>query len=599
MSMSIREKEMSETQFTLIPIDLLAYSGKNPRTEMRGLEEFAENIKKYGVLEPIIVRPKEEKFEVVVGERRVRASIMAELKEIPAIIKAITDRQADLLCLIENIQRDDLTNFEKADGIIAHSLEYETTYKQVAEEIGVDYNTVKKWLYVSRRLSEEVKRWTQENLLQDTHTRTLAKYNHQVQNRLAEQIIRHKLTTFETEKFCKFYDENPLADLGELVQKAKSVDVGRVAIEKLPERVRKEVKQAMEKKPERKPPTKEVKKKISETRKDTEKRKKEAKAEKKLKPLPPLLPEEKERLEKYRRHLIRERKEEGKSVQARVEAEERVPKPDVGHNVIIGDAREVLKSFPSSSVDLVITSPPYFALKDYPDNPLGVNTQSIDGYLKDLRVTFEECLRVLKDGRFFCIVVGQFTSEEISYFIPVYIAELLEDIGFRYRREHIWVKPLGIQGIWNRGTTQFLKEPYPRNAMINIHHEHILIFQKGDKPDIFYGRDPLTEEEVKNYCWSVWEMPVSEVKEHPAPFPDEIPERLIKMYSYKGEVVLDPFLGSGTCTKVAKNLNRFSIGIELLPEYLYLIKTRVEDFNIIRYDKGEKVDLSILKELST
>jgi len=595
---------MSETEFTMMPIDLLVYSGRNPRTEMRGLEEFAENIKQYGILEPIIVRPKEEKFEVVVGERRARAGIMAGLKEIPAVIRAITDRQADELRLIENIHREDLTDIEKADAVLALLENYPDKYPtiiSIAEALDIPYSTVlTHWLPKSRRASNFVKEAITSDRLGEAQVRMLLKYSYETQDKLANKIMEHELDKRETESFLKFFDENPEGNLDAFAKKAKGVQIVTVPLEKLPEKVREEVKRVIKEKAERKPPTKEVKSKISKARKETEKRKREArkKAEKEPKPPPPLLPEEKERLEKYRRRLIRERKEEAKSVQARVEAEQRVPQADVRHNVIIGDAREVLKSFPSSGVDLVVTSPPYFDLKDYPDNPLRVNTQSIDGYLKDLRLVFEECFRVLKDGRFLCIVVGQFTSEEASYFIPAHIAQLLEDIGFKYRREHIWMKPKGIQGIWNRGTTQFLKEPYPRNAMINIHHEHILVFQKGDKPDIFYGRDPLTEEEVKDYCWSVWEMSVSEVKEHPAPFPDEIPERLIKMYSYRGEVVLDPFLGSGTCTKVAKKLDRFSIGIELLPEYLYLVKTRVEDFNIIRYDKGEKLDLNLLKEPS-
>ena len=336
----------------------------------------------------------------------------------------------------------------------------------------------------------------------------------------------------------------------------------------------------------------------------TRRSKKKPKNEKKLKPPPPLLPDEREKLEKYVerarakkvRDLEKERKKRGEFMQAKAElTEKRFSEMGFEHSIIIGDARTFLKLLPESYVDLVITSPPYFDLKEYPQNPLGITTQNIEGYLQDLKDVFSECFRVLKDGRFFCIVVGQFTSEEKSYFIPAYIVQLLEGIGFKYKREHIWMKPLGIQGIWNRGTTSFLKNPFPRNAMINIHHEHILIFQKGDKPEVFYGKNPLTEEEVKEYCWSVWELYVSEVKDHPAPFPDVIPERLMKMYSYEGEVVLDPFLGSGTCTKMAKTLKRRSIGIEVNAQYLPLIYLNVGDARIIRFDKGETIDFSSLQ----
>lgn len=242
---------------------------------------------------------------------------------------------------------------------------------------------------------------------------------------------------------------------------------------------------------------------------------------------------------------------------------------------------------------MVVTSPPYFGLKDYGDE-LGINTEDLNHYLDDLKAIFAECFRVLKEGTFICIVIGQYTSEENSQFIPAQVAHILEDVGFNYKREHIWVKPLGIQGIWNRGTTAFLQKPYPRNTMINIHHEHILVYQKGDKPTIFYGRNPLTEEEVKQYCWSVWELGVSDIKDHPAPYPEVIPFRLIKMYSYEGEVVLDPFLGSGTTVKVAKKLKRRSIGIEVSPEYLEVIKRSIGGADFLYHDGQKKLDFNYL-----
>jgi len=297
--------------------------------------------------------------------------------------------------------------------------------------------------------------------------------------------------------------------------------------------------------------------------------------------------------DRYKELLASERLAKRRAIEAAVEW--KVTEADLVHKIIVGDARLVLKKMPKSSVDLVVTSPPYFDLKEYPEHPLAVNTSSLDRYLEDLKNVFKECFNVLKDGRFICVVVGQFTSNEKSYFIPQYIAQLLENIGFKYKREHIWVKPLGIQGIWNRGTTSFLNKPYPRNTMINIHHEHILIFQKGDEPTIYYGRNPLSTDEVKKWCWSIWELYVSQVKEHPAPFPQSVAERLIKMYSYEGENVLDPFLGSGTTIKVAKALKRRSIGIEVLPEYLPLIKKEVGGANIIRYDKDKVIDFNFLK----
>jgi len=273
--------------------------------------------------------------------------------------------------------------------------------------------------------------------------------------------------------------------------------------------------------------------------------------------------------------------------------------------IIIGDSREVLNDIPSNYVDLIVTSPPYFSLKKYPDHPKAIDMSSLEGYLNDVKDIFQKCFNVMVEGSFACIVVGQYTNKDRSLFIPGYITKLMEDIGFNYKREHIWVKPKGTQGIWNRGTTEFLKKPYPRNAMINIQHEHILIFQKG-KNNRIKQTEKLTEQEVKKFSWSIWEIPVSEVKAHPAPFPDEIPKRLIKMYSYENETVLDPFLGSGTTAKVALNLGRNCIGIEVNSEYLDLIKGSIAlsqnrlfsvvDFKILRYDQGEKINLSPLYE---
>jgi len=271
--------------------------------------------------------------------------------------------------------------------------------------------------------------------------------------------------------------------------------------------------------------------------------------------------------------------------------------------IIIGDAREVLDDLPINYVDLIVTSPPYFALKKYPAHPKAVNMRSLHVYLDDLKEIFGKSYRVLKYGSFICVVVGQYTSKDCSFFIPGYVAKLLEDIGFKYRREHIWVKPKGTQGIWNRGTTEFLKKPYPRNAMINIQHEHVLIFQKGSNTRV-KENEKLTEREVKEYSWSLWEIPVSAIRDHPAPFPAEIPKRLLKMYSYKDEVVLDPFLGSGTTAKVALDLGRNCIGIEVNPKYLTLIEKSIGltqrrllgpiSYKVIRYDLKEKVQLPLI-----
>jgi ParB/RepB/Spo0J family partition protein len=272
---------MSETEFTMIPIDLLVFSGRNPRIEMRGLEEFAENIKEYGVLEPIIVRPKEEKFEVVVGERRVRASNIAGLKEVPAIIRAITDRQADELRLIENIHREDLIDAEKGDAIYALIENYPDKYlsiASIAEKLAIPYNTILKWCRYSRRVSDFVKDAVGSARLGEDQVGYLIKYDHATQDKLAEIIIERKMTSTQAREFFRLYSTNPEQKLDEIADEVTGIKKVRISLHELSEEAQREVQQILERKKEesRTIQTETVKEKMKESRKITERKKKEA-----------------------------------------------------------------------------------------------------------------------------------------------------------------------------------------------------------------------------------------------------------------------------------------------------------------------------------
>ena len=157
------------------------------------------------------------------------------------------------------------------------------------------------------------------------------------------------------------------------------------------------------------------------------------------------------------------------------------------------------------------------------------------------------------------------------------IIKEMENLRFTFRKEIIWAKPKGTQGLWQRGVTKFLKkEPYPCYFNLNIMHEYILIFQNEGQLELNIKADSkLSEEFIKQVSWSIWEMPVSTSKGHPAPFPDCLPERLIRLYSFEHDTVLDPFGGSGTTMKAARMLNRNSIIYEINPEYVELIKDKV------------------------
>lgn len=240
---------MSESQLTLIPLDLLVFSGRNPRTEMRGLDGLAENIKQYGVLQPILVRERDGKFEVVVGERRVRASKMAGLKEVPATIRALTDSQTDELRLIENIHREDLTDLEKGDAIYTLLESYPDKYptiKSIADKLNKPYDSVRLWARKTRRLSEFVKQAGFESRLGEDSQRRLLKYNYATQDKLAKVIMDNQLTQRETISFLKLYDENPLSDLNILVKETKDVKEVKVPIEELPKEAREHVERILE-----------------------------------------------------------------------------------------------------------------------------------------------------------------------------------------------------------------------------------------------------------------------------------------------------------------------------------------------------------------
>lgn len=235
-----------------------------------------------------------------------------------------------------------------------------------------------------------------------------------------------------------------------------------------------------------------------------------------------------------------------------------------------GDARS-MDAIEDSSVHLIITSPPYWDLKDYktPDQ-VGLG-QSYEEYLAELEVVARECYRVLKPGRFLCWVIGTRVSNGDMKHIPGDSIRIFEHVGFRFKKEIVWVKPRGTQGLWQRGTTQFLKEkPFPTCANINIQHEYILIMQREghfEPPSLDYK---LSESFIKEVAWSVWELPVSHVKGHPAPFPLEIPRRLILLYSWPGEIVLDPFVGTGTTLLAARELGRKGVGYEISRKYCEL-----------------------------
>jgi len=275
------------------------------------------------------------------------------------------------------------------------------------------------------------------------------------------------------------------------------------------------------------------------------------------------------------------------------------------HLVVIGDSRKMVE-VSSESVQLVVTSPPYFNVKDYGIENIG-SIDDFHEYLQNVQQVFDECYRVLENGRYMCVNICDIISGDRKYPIPANYVAMLQRSGFEYREDLIWRKPSGIGAKGGGGASKrfgvFVQHPFPMYYFPNNIFEHILVFRKGrfDYKKITFEdkqRAAVDLGEAKTR-WSsdIWDM-TPETKNqyskdsHPAMFPEELPEALIRLYTYPGETVLDPFLGSGTTSKVAAQLDRRSIGYEVNPAYLGLIRRKSgiapKDLKLINQRGGKK-----------
>ena len=250
--------------------------------------------------------------------------------------------------------------------------------------------------------------------------------------------------------------------------------------------------------------------------------------------------------------------------------------------IIIGDSKKMIE-IEDNRVDLVVTSPPYWHIKDYgTPGQIGYG-QSLHEYLRDLYRVWKECFRVLKSGRRLCINIGDQFARSIIYgrykVIPLH-AEFIsqcEEIGFDYMGAIIWQKKTTMNT--TGGANVMGSYPYPPNGMVEIDYEFILIFKKPGKsqrvPKDLKEKSKLTKEEWKEYFYGHWYFGGARQIEHEAMFPEELPKRLIKMFTFVGDIVLDPFLGSGTTVKAALDLNRNAIGYEINEKFLEVIKEKL------------------------
>ena len=252
------------------------------------------------------------------------------------------------------------------------------------------------------------------------------------------------------------------------------------------------------------------------------------------------------------------------------------------HRIIFGDSRS-LNQVEDRSVQLIITSPPYWQLKDYgADEQIGFN-DSYEEYINNLNLVWKECYRVLADGCRLCINIGDQFARSVYYgrykVIPIRteIIRFCESLGMDYMGAIIWQKTTTMNT--SGGGAIMGSFPYPRNGILKMDYEFILLFKKlGKAPKPTKEQkeqSAMTKEEWSQFFSSHWKFNGVKQMGHIAMFPEELPKRLIKMFSFVGETVLDPFAGSGTTSLAAKNLGRNSISYEINRDFIPIIREKL------------------------
>ncbi len=246
--------------------------------------------------------------------------------------------------------------------------------------------------------------------------------------------------------------------------------------------------------------------------------------------------------------------------------------------IIIGDSRAMIE-VADDCVDLVVTSPPYWHIKDYGvAGQIGYG-QTLHQYLTGLFYTWGECFRVLRPGSRLCLNVGDQFARAAVYgrykVIPLH-AEFIgqgERLGFDYLGAIIWQKKTTMNT--SGGANVMGSYPYPPNGLVEIDYEFILIFKKpGEGRKVskeVKEASKLTKEEWKEYFSGHWRFGGARQLGHEAMFPEELPRRLIRMFTFQGDTVLDPFLGSGTTVKAALESGRNALGYEINENFLEIL----------------------------
>ncbi len=242
-------------------------------------------------------------------------------------------------------------------------------------------------------------------------------------------------------------------------------------------------------------------------------------------------------------------------------------------NKLYCKSSENMDEIPDNSIHLMITSPPYNVGKEY-DNDL-----TLDEYLDLLTSVFSETYRKLVTGGRACINIANLGRKP---YIPIHamVIEIMLDLGYLMRGEIIWDKSTSAGGSCAWGSWMSASNPVLRD-----YHEYILVFSKESysKNKAQEKRDTITHDDFIQWTKSIWTFPAVNAKKigHPAPFPIELPHRLINLYSYEGDVILDPFCGSGTTAIAAIQNKRNYIGYDIKKEYIELAEKRISNQKFI------------------
>jgi site-specific DNA-methyltransferase (adenine-specific) len=241
-------------------------------------------------------------------------------------------------------------------------------------------------------------------------------------------------------------------------------------------------------------------------------------------------------------------------------------------NTIITGSSESMKEIPDNSLHLMVTSPPYNVTKEYDED------LTLKEYLRLLRNVFSETYRVLVYGGRVCINVANLGRKP---YIPLsdYISQMMIETGYLMRGEIIWYKGAGAGVSMAWGSWQSAANPVLRDT-----HEYILVFSKGSfSRKSHEGKEnTITKDQFMEWTKSVWIMNPESAKKvgHPAPFPVELPYRLIQLYTFAGDMILDPFMGSGSTAIAALKSGRKYIGYDIDAEYVKLAENRISPYKL-------------------